>query len=188
MNINYQLPIRYGLISGITMCVVSMLTYFFYDTLFGSMVLQMLFGLLSFGLMLFFPIWGAVTYKREKGGNVGFVELLIVTFMICAIGMFFSSAMGYLIPNVIDAEYAQNIYNRVVKTTSESMEKLGSSDSDIEKALERIKLEDFKPTIFKTLKGYGISLIVGFVLSSLIAVFVARKNRDQAQLPQEPTA
>lgn len=185
MNINYQLPIKYGLISGIVMCMISMITYFFYNSLFSSIVLQMVFGLISFGLMLFFPIWGAVTYKREKAGNVGFGEILIVAFIICAIGLFFSSAMGYIIPNLIDTDYPQNIYNRVVKTTSESMEKMGSSDSDIEKALERIKLEDFKPTILRTLRGYGIALVVGFVLSTLVAVFAARKNREETP---EPTA
>lgn len=188
MNINYQTPVRYGLITGFVMCIIGLAGYLFYDFLFGSMMWQMLFGLFTFGLMLFFPIWAAVTYKREKGGNVSFAEIFLVVLIVSVISLTLSSILQYLIPNVIDPDYPEAIYNRVVKTTSESMERYGASDEDIAKGLERIKLEDFKPTPLKALKNFGISLLVSAVLALLIAVFVARKKREEAPSLDEPAA
>lgn len=170
------------------MCVIGLLGYLFYDSLFGSMMIQMLFGLITFGLMLFFPIWAAVTYKREKNGNVNFGEIFLVVFIVCAISLTLSSIMQYMIPNVIDPDYPEAVYNRVVKTTSESMEKFGSSDADVEKALERIRLEDFKPTPIQALKSFGIGLAISAVLSLLVSLFAARKKREEPTIPNEPIA
>lgn len=186
MNVNYQIPIRYGLIAGFTLCVFSLAAYFFYDFLFGSMMWQMLFGLFTFGIMLFFPIWGAVTYKREKGGNVTFGEIFIAVLIICFISLTLSSILQYMIPNVIDPDYPEAAYNRVVKTTTASMEKFGASDEDIAKGLTRIKLEDFNPTPSKAIQNFGISLLVSVGLSLLIAVFVARKRREEGTTLDEP--
>ena len=177
MKPNYALPIRYGLIGGMIMCAITLVTYMFYAQLFGSMLAQMIFGLLTMGVMIFIPVWGTVTYKHEMG-KVSFIEAVTASMVIVFITLLFSNTIAYIIPNFLDTEYPQHLFEMVQSNTMATMEKFGAQDEDIEKALQRIKLEDFTPTILSTLKSFGISLGVGLILSLIVALFVSRPSKE----------
>lgn len=183
MKTDLSIPLRYGLIGGLVMSVLALVTYMFYNVLFSSFVMQSVFGILSFGLTIFIPVWGTVSHKRSLG-KISFLNAFAAAMIIIGISMAFSSMWSYVIPNVIDTAYPEQVYEKVKNTTIESMEKFGASDEDIEKATERFSLEDFKPTALKTLRSFGISLGVGTVLSLIIAVFVSRPDPTQPK-PQE---
>ncbi|MFN8322472.1 MAG: DUF4199 domain-containing protein [Chitinophagales bacterium] len=178
MNPNFKLPIRYGLTGGLVMSIISVITYMFYDSLFSSLWVQSIFGLVTFGIIIFIPIWGTVSIKKAEG-KLTFFQAFLSGVIIIAITMAFSTALSYLIPNVIDTEYPEHIYEKVKNTTIESMEKFGASDEDINKATERFTLEQFKPTIVASLRSYGISVGLGVILSLIIAVFVSRPEPVQ---------
>ena len=180
MPFNFNLPVRYGFIGGFIVCIISMVSYLFYKQLFGSLTIQSIFGIAYFGLIIFIPVWGTVTCKRAVG-KLTFQQAFLTSVIIIAITMAFSSVMSYVIPNLIDTDYPTQLHELVVKNTTETMEKFGAPDDKIEEALERIKLEDFQPTLLATLKSYGISLAAGAVLSILIGLFVSRPDKQQPQ-------
>ena len=185
MNVDFKLPVRYGLIGGFVMCLISILTYMFYRQLFGSFTSQMLFGLVTMGIMIFIPVWGAVTYKREHGGVIDFKTALVVAFTIYAITVACSSVLSYVIPNYLDTDYPNELLELVQNTTRESMEKFNAPQESIDKAIEGMTVDKFKPSAVQALKGFGINLIVGLVLGLLIAVFVSRKPKNYNQTIDE---
>ncbi len=155
----------------------------FYAQLFGSMWIQVVFGLLTMGIMIFIPVWGTVTYKHQIG-KVTFVEAVTASMIIVFLTLLLSNIITYIIPNFLDKEYPEHLYNIVVANTTATMEKFGTTDEDIEKALERIKLEDFTPTAFSTLKSFGISLGLGLILSLIVALFASRPSKEVEIKPE----
>jgi MFS family permease len=180
----YSTPIRYGIIGGIVMCISALLSYLFYNQLFGSFAAQSIYGLLMLGLMIFIPVWGTITYKRQKG-QISFGDAFIAGMIIIGITLLFSSTISYVLPNFIDKDYPQQLYEKVKSTTSDSMEKFGAPEDQIEKALERIKLEDFQPTLLRTLRSFGIGLGMGAVLCLIIAAFASRPEKPKPTLNAE---
>lgn len=178
MNKNFSLPIRYGLIGGFIVCIISVFSYLFYRQLFSGFVMQAIFGFAFLAMLVFIPVWGTVSFKRELG-KLTFQQAFLCSVTILAITLFFSGVLGYLIPNVIDPDYPEQLHELITKTTAESMEKFGAPDDKIEETLEAIKLEDFTPTLEATVITYGKQLGMGIVLSVLIALFVSRPSKDE---------
>jgi hypothetical protein len=181
---NYSLPVRYGFIGALLMCIFGLFTYMFYRTLFSSFFVQMIFGLAYFASVIFIVVWGVVTYKREIS-EINFFKAFVAGMIIFSITMFASNFTSYIIPNYIDTDYPQQLYNLVKKSTAESMEKFGAPEEEIEKAMDRIEPDQFSPTLAKTAKAYGVSLGIGAILCLIVAAFVSRKNSSVSDI--QPT-
>lgn len=177
----FKTPIRYGIIGALVMCIFSFITYIFYRQLFSSFYVQIAIGILSFILTLIFPIVGGLKFRKDRGDVLSFKDALTGVMIICTLTFAGSTLMGYLIPNVIDQEYPQELMQLMKTTMQDSMEKFGASDEEIEKAMERMDEEKFKPTLLQSAKGFGISLGIGLVLSMIIAAFIRRAPKPIAQ-------
>lgn len=172
---NYSLSVRYGLVGALLMCIFGLFTYMFYRTLFSSFFVQMIFGLAYFASVIFIVVWGVVSFKRELA-EITFLKAFLAGMIIFSMTMFASNFTSYIIPNYIDTDYPQQLYDLVKRSTAQSMERFGAPDEEIEKAMERIEPEQFSPTLAKTARAYGISLGVGALLCLIVAAFVSRKN------------
>jgi len=175
----FSTPLRYGVIGFMVMCIISFLSYFFYRQLFGSFYMQIAIGLLFFGISIFIPIWGGISFRKESGGIISFKDAFIAVFIIYAVSSLGSSCMQYLIPNVIDTEYPEQLLELIKDTTEESMEKFGAPGEQIEKTMEGFTLEQFKPSLLQTLKTYGMYMLFGIVLSLIIAAFIKRNSESK---------
>lgn len=176
----YSTPIKYGIIGALVSCITSFTAYMFYRQLFSSFVSQMLVGIIIFGIGVFIPVWGGVTFRAERGGVLSFKDAFLGVFIICALSFAGSGLMTYIIPNIIDPDYAPKLMEMVETTTRESMEKFGAPDDKIEEAMGRFKIENFKPDALGALKSYGGSLIWGAILSLIIAAFIRRRADTNA--------
>ncbi len=172
----FSTPLRYGAIGFMVMCIISFLSYFFYRQLFGSFYMQIAIGLLFFGISIFIPIWGGISFRKESGGIISFKDAFIAVFIIYAVSSLGSSCMQYLIPNVIDTEYPEQLLQLIKTTTADSMEKFGAPDEQIEETMEGFTLEKFKPTLLETAKTFGFYMLFGIVLSLIIAAFIKRNS------------
>ncbi|MDB5282650.1 MAG: hypothetical protein JWO06_1725 [Bacteroidota bacterium] len=183
----FSVPIRYGVIGALVYATIGFISYMLYRQLFSSFMTQILFGIVVFGIGIFIPVFGGVTFRRAQGGSLSFKDAFLGVFIICAVSAVGSSVMTYVIPNIIDTEYPQKSMDLIQSTTRETMEKFGAPDEKIEEAMQRFKIENFKPGVVSTLKGYGISLIWGLVLSLIIAAFI-RRNNEKIALPDDDMA
>lgn len=175
----FSTPLRYGAIGFMAMCIISIISYFFYKQMFSSFTTQMLIGILIFAVTIFIPVWGGITFRRENGGWVSFKDAFLAVYIIYIISTLGSSIMQYIVPNIIDTEYPEQLLQLVKSTTEDSMEKFGASDEQIEKTMKDFTIERFKPSIVDTARSYGFSLLIGAVLSLVIAAFIKRNSESK---------
>lgn len=181
MKPDFKIPLKYGLIGGFVLSVISLLTYVFYESLFSSFMMMIVFRFAVFAVVIFVPIMGGITYRRLKGGSIPFVEAFVAVFIVYAISSLMSTAMIYLIPNVIDEQYPVQMQELVRKTTEESMEKWGKSQDEIDKALRYNTLEQYKPGLATVGKTYAFGLVFGAILSAIIAAFTRRSEKPPVE-------
>ena len=187
MNANQNYAIRVGLIGGFVMAIIGIISYMFYRQLFGSLMTQVSVSFLFLVIMIFIPVWGTISYKRSVG-KVTFAQALSACMTIIFIMMLCSNIVTYIIPNYLDTEYPQQVYDLMRSTTENAMEKMNASDEQIEEALERFTLEQFKPTLGSTVRSLGMSLGLGFVLSLIVALFVSRDSGPTPGAEVKPEA
>lgn len=174
MNSKFGAPIRYGIIGALIMVIVSFLSYLFYRNLFGSFWTQIGTGFFFLALYLTIPIWGSILFRRERGGIISFGDAFIGALIICALSSAGGSIMQYIIPNVIDTQYPEEITRFLQTTTSEYMEKMGAPDDRINETMKKFTVEKFKPDLLETSKSYAKALAFGIVISLIIAAFLKR--------------
>ena len=148
----FSTPLRYGAIGFMVMCIISFLSYFFYRQLFGSFYMQIAIGLLFFGISIFIPIWGGISFRKESGGIISFKDAFIAVFIIYAVSSLGSSCMQYLIPNVIDTEYPEQLLQLIKTTTADSMEKFGHRMSRLKKRWKGLLLKNSNQLCLKLRK------------------------------------
>lgn len=175
---NWNAPIRWGLIGGLVSVVISVLIYIISPSSFASMWL----GLVILGLALFFMIWGGVAFRRENNDEITFLQALGAVLIIGVIISLLSTIFSYILFNFIDTDLAELIKQKVMENTTEMMEKFGATDEDIEKALEKIEEENFqfglKEYAIRFLQGMGFYAVMGLI----VAAFVKR-NPENKVLP-----
>lgn len=182
----FMTPVRYGLIAALVGCILAFITYLFYHQIYSSLTVQMFYGFISLAVWVFIPIWSGVTFKREQVGHLSFGDAFLAVFITFLLSNVGSSLTNYLIPNVIDKNYPGQLLQQVRTSTEESMEKFGTSQDQIDKAMDKINIDSFRPTIVKTLKYFGIGLLISAVLSLIIAGFI-RRNPPTVPAPDTPT-
>jgi len=186
MNPKFNIPIRYGIIAALVMIIISFITYLFYKPLFASFGMQIFTGFALLAISIFIPVWGGVTFRRESGGVLSFRDAFIGVFIICALSAVGSCSMQYLIPNVIDKQYPEEVTQYLRTTTSAYMERMGAPEDKIDETMQKFTVEKFKPSLLQTLKSYGVYLIWEVVLSLIIAAFV-RRNSEAIPQPMADT-
>jgi hypothetical protein len=172
---------QYGLMAGVVMIVIILLIYILNAASLGTFL-----PMVVYLPLLFLMIWGAVTIRKEAGAFSSFGQAFVVIFLISAIATILFDTFGYLLYAVIDTELPEIIKQKVIDNTTSMMEKLGSTDEQIEEALQRIKDQDYTPTLKTQLIRYAMSLGIGAIFSALIALFVARPDNHPS--PTKPEA
>jgi len=171
----YSSSIKYGIIAGIVMIVILLLIYFVSVNALAGVVIYTVY--LS---LIFFMIWGGITIRKELGGfkNYGQAFLTVFIISICATTLF--DSFGYVLYKIIDPQIPVIIKAKVIENTSEIMEKWGAGDEKTEKAIQKIKDQDFSPTIVSQLERMAGSIVIGAIFSALIGLFV---NRPEQRAP-----
>jgi hypothetical protein len=187
MNANQNYAIRIGLIGGLVMAIIGILSYVFYRQLFGSLMTQISVSFLFLVIMVFIPVWGTISYKQSVG-QVTFAQALSACMTIIFIMMLCSNIVTYIIPNYLDTEYPEQVYDLMRRTTESAMEKMNATDEQIEEALSRFSVEQFRPTLGTVVRSLGMTLGLGFVLSLIVALFVSRDSRRKPEAEEKQEA
>jgi predicted membrane protein len=175
----YSTPIKYGLLAGIIMIILVLLIYFIHSTSLASFT-----AMIVFVPLVFLMIWGGITFRKENGGFKSFGQAFMVVYVVSVTATFSSSIFGFVLYSVVDRDLAFKVQRETKESTLEWMEKLGASDEDIEKALQRLD-DDFQVEegdsgqlnsylLRRTAMNFATTLVVGAIFSALIALFVSR--------------
>jgi Protein of unknown function (DUF4199) len=169
---SYSLSIKYGVIAGIIMIIMLLLFYFVSVNSLASMAVYLLYLPL-----IFLMIWGGITARRELGSfkNYGHAFLTVFIISVCATTLF--DTFGYVLYKIIDPQIPVIIKAKVIENTTNMMEKWGAGDEKTEQTIQKIKDQDFTPTITSQLQRMAGSFIIGAILSALIGLFVNRPDQ-----------
>ena len=168
----YSLSIKFGFIAGAIMIAIILLLYIISAPLLGTF-----WPMTVYIPILFLMIWGGITYRKETGGYKSFGEAFLVVFIISIIATMLFDTFGYLLYKVIDPDLPEVMKQKILENTSTMMEKFGAPDDKIEEAMKNIKDQDYTPTLKSQAIRYVSSVVIGAILSALIALFVSRPEK-----------
>ncbi len=163
---------KYGLICGLSAVLI----------MFGSWAA----GLNTFTAVQFYSTFipymiiiillGGFQLRKQNEGFLSFAESLKFNFMAYVVAAVIIAIATYLLYNIIDKELTVKSGQIALEKTRVFMEKMGSKEEDIEKALAS-SAESMKETgIKKILMGTGLGLIWDFCKAMLMAL-VIKKDR-----------
>lgn len=176
----YNTPVKYGLIAGAMMIAIILLLYIISATSLGTML-----PMLVYIPVLFLMIWGGITYRKEIGGYKNFAQAFVAVFIISVTATMLFDSFGYLLYKVIDPELPELIKQKTLDNTTEWMEKMGAPDDKIEETIKEVADRDFSPTIASQGIRYVSSIVIGAILSALIALFVSRPENKPEVKPEQ---
>jgi hypothetical protein len=172
---SYATPVKYGVIAGIIMIALLLLLY-----IVAVSKLASFFTLFLYLPLLFLMIWGGITYRKEVGGYKSFKQAFIAVFVISVIASFMFDTFGYVLYKVIDPDLPEMVKKQAIDNTALMMEKFGTPDDQMTEQLKKMEEQDYTPTLKTQSIRYASSLVIGIILSALIALFVRRDEHHPA--------
>lgn len=174
---NFATPVKYGAIGGAVLVIITLVMYLIHPAFFASFMSMALFI-----PVIFFMVWGGITYRNELGNEISFGRVFLAVFIIAALTLLLSTLFTYVLMNYIDPELPIMIKRQVINNTRDMMERFNVPDEEIEKGLANVEAEDFRPTPLKTFYRYAGSVGAFGVVGLLISVFIAR-NPNKVRKP-----
>ncbi|MDD2791850.1 MAG: DUF4199 domain-containing protein [Sediminibacterium sp.] len=124
---------------------------------------------------------GGFNLRKQNGGFLSFGEALKFNFLAYAVAAVIIAIATYVLYNIIDKELTQKSAQIALEKTRQIMEKMGSSEEDIEKALKN-SAESMKETgLGKIFLGTGLGLIWDFVKALLLSVTIRKEQKFEDQ-------
>jgi uncharacterized membrane protein len=163
--------ISFGVNLGIILTVLTVLAYAFSLELFT----KWWFGILSFLILLVISILSVRAAKKAYPGLFTFKLAFTSYFLTILIGTFISTIASILIFNFIDPEAANTVKELTVDATREMLEKFGTPESEINKAISQME-EDDQFSIVNQLKRYVFSLAFLSLAGLIIALIFKEKD------------
>jgi ribose/xylose/arabinose/galactoside ABC-type transport system permease subunit len=162
--------LTYGLISGLIICIITLLQYLGGLDMFLSPV-----GYVSYLVIITFAVLASLKVRKSNEGFLEFKQALKVTFTVFAIAMLMQTIFLYILFNYIDVSFKEAVAQETMNKTEQMLRKFGMSDSKIDEALESERNKD-QYSFGRVMLGYAISCIIAFIFCLLISVIV-KKNK-----------
>jgi hypothetical protein len=162
--------LTYGLIGGLALSVFLLVLY-----LVGTSAFMSPAAWIGYIVIIAIAVLAGVRQRKLNGGYIEFGEALKVVFAVFALSFLIQTVFSYILLNYIDVPFRDALTQATMDKTEEFMRRMGMPDSEIDKALTEASKQD-PSSIKNTLLGYGISLIVFFIISLIIAAIIKRKQ------------
>lgn len=172
-----QTALRYGLILGFTQVAITLLAYIINKELLVS------FWYGSINLVINITILVIAVKQVKKPDNfITFKD----AFLICLISMIGAALLGnvffYLLYNVIDPDLSNFMKEQTINKTVSMLEKLGSSEEDIAKAITPLEQQDFSQTPATLGKQFMWSALLSAIPASIIAAIMRTKQKPTDEI------
>ena len=163
-----------------------------YGSICGLLAVLIMYGSWAMGLNTFvaFSFWsafvpymiaiiivGGLQVKKQNGGLLPYAQALKFSFLSYVIVAVIIAIATYILYNVIDKELTQKSMQVAMEKIRATMEKFGSSEDDIAKAMKRSEEGSKETGIGKILLGTGLGLIWDFCKCLLISLVIRKEEK-----------
>ena len=167
---NSNVGLGYGLITGLIVCIITLIQYMGGLKWYLSPV-----GFLTYIIVIVMAVLAGLKQKKNNGGYLEFKDALKVTFSVFASAFLLQTLFTYVLLNFIDVTFKQAVGQEVINKSEEFMRSFGASESQIDEAMEKAGEKD-SFSLGSMILGYGIWCIVWFLVSLIIAAII-KKNK-----------
>jgi hypothetical protein len=161
--------LMYGVIGGLALSVFLLVLYLIGTSAFLSPA-----AWIGYIVIITIAVLAGLRQRKLNGGYIEFAEALKIVFGVFALSFLIQTIFSYILLNYIDVPFRDALTQATMDRTEEFMKRMGMSADEIDKALTEAGKTD-PSSIKNTALGYGISLIVFFIISLIIAAIIKRK-------------
>ncbi|MHA7057607.1 DUF4199 domain-containing protein [Aquimarina sp. M1] len=165
--------ISLGVILGIILALVSVIAY----TVYQGMYTNWMAGIGLAIMIIIFGIVSAIKSRKILGGYIGFKEAFTSYLITVAIGTVINSVIGILIYVVIDPDAATGINEQIIESTVSFMEKFGTPESEIEKAVDKMEGNN-QFSLVSQVKGWFWGILVYIIIGLLACLAIKKKEPE----------
>jgi hypothetical protein len=127
--------------------------------------------------MIVILIIGGLQLRKNNGGILPYAQALKFTFLSYVVVAVIGAIATYILYNIIDKDLTAKSMQVALEKTRAMMEKFGSSEEDIAKAMKRTEESSQDTGLGKILLGTGLFLIWDFVKSLLISLIIRKEEK-----------
>lgn len=165
-----NIAMKYGLIAGLIVVVITLLQYLGGLDMFMSPL-----GYVSYLIIITMAVLAALKVRKGNEGFLEFKDALKITFTVFALSLLLQTVFTYILFNFIDIPFKEAVSVETMNKSEQWMRKAGMSDADIDKWLESERGKD-PYSIGRVAMGYATFCIVSFIFCLLISAIV-RKSK-----------
>ena len=165
-----NIGLTYGLITGLIICLITLVQY-----LGGLKAYLSPVGFLSYALLIVMAVLAGNKQKKINDGHLEFSEALKVTFSVFASALLLQTLFTYVLLNFIDPSFKEAVGQEVMNKSEEMMRSFGASDSQIDEAMEN-QLGSDQFSFSKMILGYALWCIVWFIVSLIISAIIKKSK------------
>lgn len=122
-------------------------------------------------------------FRKSNGENMTFKEGFKFTFFMLAFAGLIITAFSIIFYGLINQEYATIVTEKTIDNMAEWMRSLGSSETDIEKMIERNNSNATEYTVGGQIRGYLLFLIFYAIYAAILgAIFQRNKTPFEPQV------
>jgi hypothetical protein len=167
---NSNIGLLYGLITGLIICIITLIQY-----LGGLQTYLSPVGFLVYVIMIVMAVIAGQKQKKMNGGYLEFGEALKVTFSVFASAWLLQTFFLYVLLNFIDPTFKEALAVEAMNRSEEFLRKIGMSDSKIDEAMDKAREGD-SFSFGNIMLSYGLWCI-GWFVASLIISAIIKKNK-----------
>jgi hypothetical protein len=156
--------IKFGLLGALAIIALQMICYLISPSTLASWT-----AMLFYLPLLFLMIYGGITYRREIGGYQSFGQAFLAVFIIGAVGSVIHNIFSLILFKYIDPSLTDMIKQAAIENTQAMMEKFNTPDAQVEEALQRVRNQDYAPS----LRSFGIGIISAMVFNTILTLIIA---------------
>jgi len=170
---NVEHALKWGLILGLINIVVYLLVYLIDKNL----LVSMWYSFSSLALNIVLLILPIRIKRKELGGLISFNDAFIICFLVFIGGALLQNIFNYFLYNFIDTALAEFIKQKAIESSVAMMEKFGTPQESIDKALNDLQNQDFNQTPARISKQFFFSLLIGGVISLILAALLKKSPK-----------
>lgn len=165
--------LKFGLIMGFVQIAITLVLYMVNKELLVDFKILLLLLVVSIALM----VWPVRNYKKLNDDTITFRDAFLVCLIAIAGGSLLSTVFNYVLYNLIDPSLSEFIKERTIEKTVGFMEKMGTPQEDIERAVGPLLEQDFKMTPAKLGGQWFQSVLFGCIPALIIAAVLRTKTK-----------